>query len=199
MGRILAPCLNQLPDNLKKLVFQNQRGSEIESKIIDTEGKEIKIEKSSDEIISTVKKEEKVIKNDDDTDDNYDGYEDEFENEETNSQMNMKDNDPNMEDKENVQKNIQRKKVINYNTKIDDVDDTFFTFDEELAVNRIIEHRIENEIKKKKEFALWKLKKDLENKLNEEKNVRLFIITSVVSQMALLFATLSLLFCIFDS
>lgn len=199
MGRILAPCLNQLPDNLKKLVFQNQRGSEIESKIIDTESKEIKIEKSSDEIISTVKKEEKVIKNDDDTDDNYDGYEDEFENEETNSQMNMKDNDTNMEDKENVQKNIQRKKVINYNTKIDDVDDTFFTFDEELAVNRIIEHRIENEIKKKKEFALWKLKKDLENKLNEEKNVRLFIITSVVSQMALLFATLSLLFCIFDS
>lgn len=199
MGRILAPCLNQLPDNLKKLVFQNQRGSEIESKIIDTESKEIKIEKSSDEIISTVKKEEKVIKNDDDTDDNYDGYEDEFENEETNSQMNMKDNNTNMEDKENVQKNIQRKKVINYNTKIDDVDDTFFTFDEELAVNRIIEHRIENEIKKKKEFALWKLKKDLENKLNEEKNVRLFIITSVVSQMALLFATLSLLFCIFNS
>jgi hypothetical protein len=167
-------------------VFQNQKSSEIESKIIDSENKEIKVEKCSNEITSSVKKEEKVIKNDDDTDDNYDGYEDEFENEETNSQMNIKDNDTNMEDKENVQKVIQRKKAVNYNTKIDDIDDTFFTFNEELAVNRIIEH----EIKKKKEFTLWKLKKDLENKLNEEKNVRLLIITSVVSKMVLLFATL---------
>ena len=137
----------------------------------------MKIEKGGDEIRSNVKKEEKNIKNDDDTDDNYDGYEDEFENEETNSQMNMNDDGRNMEDKENVKKDIQKKKVINNNTRIDDIDDTFFTFNEELAVNRIIEHRIENEIKKKKEFALWKLKKDHENKLNEEKNVRRFIIT----------------------
>ena len=158
-------------------MFQNQKSSEIATKIIASKHEEIQNEKSSNKIISSEKKEEKVSKNDDDTDDNYDGYEDEFENETTNSQMNMKDNDTNMEDKENVQKDIQRKKVINYNTKIDDVDDTFFTFNEELAVNRIIEHRIENESKKKKEFALWKLKKDLENKLNEEKNVRLLIIT----------------------
>lgn len=161
-------------------MFQNQKSSEIASKIIDSKNEEIKNEKSSNKIISSEKKEEKVSKNDDDTDDNYDGYEDEFENETTNSQMNMKDNDTNMEDKENVQKDIQRKKVINHNTKIDDVDDTFFTFNEELAVNRIIEHRIENESKKKKEFALWKLKKDLENKLNEEKNVRLCVITYFV-------------------
>jgi hypothetical protein len=197
LGRILAPCLNQLPDNLKKLVSQNQKSSAIESKIIDSENKEIKIEKSSNEIILSVKKEEKMIQSDDDTDDNYDGYEDEFENEETNSQMNMKDNDTNMEDKENVQKEFQRKKIINCNTKIDDIDDTLFTFDEELAVNRIIEHRIENEIKKKKEFALWKLKKDLENKLNEEKNVRLFIITYFVSDFS--FANLFLPFCSLDT
>ena len=113
--------------------------------------------------------------------------------------MNMKDNDTNMEDKENVQKDIRRKKVINHNTKIDDIDDTFFTFDEELAVNRIIEHRIENEIKKKKEFALWKLKKDLENKLNEEKNVRLFIITNFVYHQIIFFATLISTFFSLDS
>lgn len=142
----------------------------MEPKTIESENKEMKI--GSKEILLSVKKEEKMIKNDDDTDDNYDGYEDEFENEETNSQMNLKDCDMNMEDKENLKKDIQRKKGV----KIDDIDDTFFTFNEELAVNRIIEHRIKNEIRKKKEFALWKFKKDLENKLNEENNVRKFII-----------------------
>lgn len=91
--------------------------------------------------------------------------------------MNVNDNEKNMENKENVRKeNIHPKKVVHYNTKIDDMNDEFFTFNEEVALNRIVEHRNENEIKKKKEFAVWKLKKDLENKLIDEKNVRIFLI-----------------------
>ena len=43
-------------------MFQDQKSSEMESKIIDTENKETKFEKSSNEIISSVKKEKKSLK-----------------------------------------------------------------------------------------------------------------------------------------
>lgn len=175
LGKVLAPFVNQLPDNLKVLVFENRKCSEIESNIVDNVNKDIKNKKCDDEILIKKSKEEKTSRNDDDTDDNYDDYGDEFENEETNSQMNVNDNDKNMDNKENVKKeDIYVKKVVHYNTKIDDINDEFFTFNEEAALNRIIEHRNENEMKKKKEFAVWKLKKDLENKLIDEKNVRTY-------------------------
>ena len=155
------------------LVFENRKNNEMESNMVDTANKEMKNKKCDDEILINRKKEEKTSGNDDDTDDNYDDYADEFENEETNSQM----NDKNMENKENVKKeDFYAKKVVHYNTKIDDINDKFFSFNEEVALNRIIEHRNENDIKKKKEFAVWKLKKDLENKLIDEKNVRIFLI-----------------------
>ena len=161
--------MNQLPDNLKKLVFENPKYSEIKSKAINSEKKETKIEKSDKVMVLKSKK-------DDDTDDNYDDYEDEFENEDVNSQLNVNDDEKIAEDKENIKRDVHKKEVVNYNKKIDDIDDEFFTFDEGLAVNRIIERRIESELKKKKEFAMWKSKKDLENKLTEEKIVRFFTI-----------------------
>lgn len=172
LGKVLAPFANQLPDNLRKLLIENRKISEIKSKIIDLNKKKIKIEKSDKENFIKEKKEEKSNRKDDDTDDNYDDYEDEFENEEIISQINM----TNAEDKKDIEKDFHKKKTVSHKTEIDNGDDDFFTFNKELAVNRIIEYRIENEIKKKKEFALWKLKKDFEVQLIEEKNVRFFII-----------------------
>ena len=149
--------MSQLPNNVKILAIDIRKSYEelIKSKKLN----DPKIDINSKSVRTNVRDSDDY-EDDTDFDNNSDKDKKNNENENENS-PDSKFNENKINKFENAIGNIEK------NENNDDI----FLWNEEKAVQRVLELKDENEIRKQKEFLRWKIKKDLEIKEQEEKDV----------------------------
>lgn len=150
--------MSQLPNNVKILAIDIRKSYEelIKSKKLN----DPKIDINSKSVRTNVRDSDDY-EDDVDFDNNSDKEKKNNENEIENS-PDSKFNENKINKFENATGNVEKNENNN---------DDIFLWNEEKAVQRVLELKDENEIRKQKEFLRWKIKKDLEIKEQEEKDV----------------------------
>ena len=150
--------MSQLPNNVKILAIDIRKSYEelIKSKKLN----DPKIDINSKSVRTNVRDSDDY-EDDVDFDNNSDKEKKNNENEIENS-PDSKFNENKINQFENATGNVEKNENNN---------DDIFLWNEEKAVQRVLELKDENEIRKQKEFLRWKIKKDLEIKEQEEKDV----------------------------
>ena len=171
LENVLAPRMSQLPDNVKILAIDIRKSYEelIKSKKTEIEGllNNEKNERSVRKVVAP------KLKDDDDYDDNEFEKEDIENNKENNNKNNNKNEKNIKNNNENHDENDDTVNMRLSTMKLTDFLDTddIFSWNEERAIKRVLELKDENEMKKQKDFLEWKIKKDLESREREEKEV----------------------------